>query len=69
LSECVLEERVCDGCGECLKCDLDSQKKCNNCCACLEEQQAMRTVIIKKDEDEAQAPHSTRKVVHWNPQK
>lgn len=33
---CVLhEEKQCDGCGECNRCDLDPAKVCDNCCACI----------------------------------
>ena len=36
-TECVLYDKICDGCGECLMCDLDPTKKCDNCGKCLEE--------------------------------
>ena len=33
---CVLEEnKVCDGCCECDRCDLDPNKICDNCMKCL----------------------------------
>lgn len=33
---CVLdEERACDGCGACDRCDLDPEKICDNCMACV----------------------------------
>ncbi len=34
--ECVLYDRECIGCGECEICDLDPNKKCDNCGLCLE---------------------------------
>jgi len=67
LQECILEDRPCDGCGECRICDLDPQKQCDNCCLCIGENKEMRTVIIKRDEEEQPLPK--RKIVRWNPQK
>lgn len=33
---CVLdEEKICDDCGECNRCDLDPNKICDNCCLCI----------------------------------
>ena len=33
---CVLDETVeCTDCGECMKCDLDPSKICDNCMKCL----------------------------------
>ena len=34
--ECVLMDRECIDCGECDKCDLDPDKICDNCCACID---------------------------------
>ena len=35
--ECILYDRICTECGECMMCDLDPTKKCDNCGKCLEE--------------------------------
>ena len=35
--ECVLYDRICTECGECMMCDLDPTKKCDNCGKCLED--------------------------------
>jgi hypothetical protein len=35
--KCVLYEKDCISCGECDMCDLDSNKKCNNCEKCLDD--------------------------------
>lgn len=35
--ECVLYDRYCIECGECNICDLDSNKICDNCCKCIED--------------------------------
>jgi len=32
---CVMEDRSCINCGQCLYCDMDSTKICDNCCECL----------------------------------
>jgi len=45
--ECVLYDRVCIECGECLYCDLDPQKICDNCMKCIEdESEAYRTLLL-----------------------
>lgn len=33
---CELYDRVCIGCGECDRCDLDPDKICDNCGKCLD---------------------------------
>ena len=34
--ECLLYDgKICDGCGECDRCDLDPNKICDNCMKCL----------------------------------
>ena len=44
---CILyEDRpVCIGCGDC-RCDLDPEKLCDNCMACMQEDAAFRSVLI-----------------------
>jgi len=34
--ECVLMDRECTDCGECDICDIDPNKICDNCCACID---------------------------------
>lgn len=46
--DCVLYERKCIECGECLICDLDSNKKCDNCGKCIESESQFRTVKVKE---------------------
>ena len=36
MKECLLYDRECIDCGECLVCDLDPTKKCDSCGQCLE---------------------------------
>lgn len=33
----LMDDKVCDNCGECLRCDLDKNKICDNCCSCMVE--------------------------------
>lgn len=38
---CVLDEmRFCVDCGECLRCDLDAEKVCDNCMCCVQKSNA-----------------------------
>lgn len=35
---CVLDKsKICNDCGECLRCDLDPSKQCDNCGKCIQE--------------------------------
>lgn len=44
---CVLQDnKLCDGCGECDRCDLDHDKICDNCMKCLGEQYDFRAISI-----------------------
>jgi hypothetical protein len=33
---CILDDRLCTECGECDRCELNSQKTCDNCCQCID---------------------------------
>lgn len=44
--QCVLYDRVCIGCGECDRCDLDPNKVCNNCMQCVNGTADYRAVSI-----------------------
>lgn len=53
--ECVLYDRICIGCGECDRCDLDPEKICDNCGKCLDirdDAVIMIDKIILDDEEE-----------------
>lgn len=43
---CVLYDRVCIGCGECDRCDLDPEKICDNCMKCVNGDAAYRAIAI-----------------------
>lgn len=44
--QCVLYDRICNGCGECDFCDLDPLKICDNCGKCIETDKAYREIKI-----------------------
>jgi hypothetical protein len=46
--ECLLYERKCIDCGECLICDLNSNKICDNCAKCIDEESEHRTINLNK---------------------
>ncbi|MBR6570815.1 MAG: hypothetical protein IKK75_10230 [Clostridia bacterium] len=54
---CLLEEgKICDGCGECDRCDLDPEKICDNCMKCMGEATDFRAITIagiRMHEDDA----------------
>lgn len=43
---CVLEDRLCNECGECDRCELDPNKKCDNCCKCIDSTADFRAIEI-----------------------
>lgn len=44
---CILyDDRICNGCGECDRCDLDPSKICDNCMKCMGEQVDYRAITI-----------------------
>lgn len=51
---CILDdEKLCDGCGECERCDLDPSKKCDNCMKCVRGDNDYRAIMV--DDFELQA--------------
>lgn len=50
---CVLDDnKICDDCGECNRCDLDPEKICDNCCRCIameDEGKEFRSRIVPAD--------------------
>jgi len=44
---CMLEEnKICNDCLECNKCDLDPNKICNNCAKCIVTKDSYRSIVI-----------------------
>ncbi len=57
---CVLDgDRLCADCGDCLVCDIDSKKRCDNCMQCVKKSGAdylsieIDEVIAGMSEDDA----------------
>ena len=50
---CLLDEnKICDDCGECDRCDLDPNKICDNCCKCIameDEGKEFRSRVIDRN--------------------
>lgn len=47
LKQCLLyDDKTCDGCGECDRCDLDPNKICDNCMKCMGEAADYRAITI-----------------------
>lgn len=62
LKMCVLYDRVCIGCGECDRCDLDPEKICDNCMKCVNGDASFRAIAIDgiqlEEEYQQQSPKS-----------
>ncbi|MDO4562968.1 MAG: hypothetical protein Q4C12_03950 [Clostridia bacterium] len=44
---CILDdEKICDGCGECERCDIDPNKSCDNCGKCIGIDMDSRAILI-----------------------
>ena len=59
VKKCVLYDRICTGCGECDRCDLDPDKICDNCMKCVQGNEEYRAVLI--DQVEAPDKHTSEK--------
>ena len=46
VKKCLLYDRICNGCGECDRCDLDPDKICDNCKKCLNLATDFRSIAI-----------------------
>ncbi len=46
--ECILYDKLCTKCGECMMCDLDPGKECDDCGKCLEEEKNFRSLNLKE---------------------
>lgn len=44
---CLLDEnKICDECGDCTRCDLDPNKLCDNCMKCISSDADSRAIEI-----------------------
>lgn len=46
--KCVLYDRDCIDCGQCDMCELDPQKRCDNCMRCVHTGAEYNAVIVDK---------------------
>lgn len=46
VKQCVLYDRVCNGCGECDICDIDKGKICDNCGKCIMGEKEYNEILI-----------------------
>lgn len=47
-AECVLvDDKLCTECGKCEMCDLDTNKKCDNCMSCIMGEEESRFIKIE----------------------
>ena len=52
MKKCVLyDDKICDNCGECMRCDLDPNKLCDNCGKCLKKNDDEFLSIVVHAED------------------
>ena len=57
---CVLDEtKVCDECGECMKCDLDPNKICDNCMKCVRTGADYNAIEIDEIIESEEAPEES----------
>lgn len=55
MKKCVLyDDKICDNCGECMRCDLDPNKLCDNCGKCLKktDDDEFLSIVVHADETE-----------------
>lgn len=46
VKKCELYDRDCINCGECLRCDLDPNKICDNCMKCINGESSYRAIVV-----------------------
>lgn len=42
----LVDDKICNGCGECDRCDLDPEKLCDNCMKCMGDAVDFRAITI-----------------------
>ena len=67
--ECVLMDRECSDCGECNICDLDPNKICDNCCACIEKDADYSSIEIDEIIEDENAELDTEDLEKWKYEK
>lgn len=61
MKQCILFDKICDGCGECMFCDLDPTKICDNCGKCLDMKDDYAIKVDFNGTSEADANEDTDK--------
>lgn len=46
IEQCELYDRECINCGECDICDLDSNKRCDDCGRCIDDVSEYRSITV-----------------------
>ena len=63
--ECVLMDRECTNCGECNICDLDPNKICDNCCACIDKAADYKSIEIDEIIEDESAAEDMQNLEDW----
>ena len=67
--ECVLMDRECIDCGECDRCDLDPNKICDNCCACIDKDVDYNSIEIDEIIEDEGTEASIEDLEKWKYEK
>lgn len=54
MKKCILyETRICNDCGECMRCDLEPEKLCDNCgkCLALDDEKEFLSMLVRASDD------------------
>lgn len=63
--ECVLMDRECIDCGECDICDLNPNKICDNCCACIDKDADFKSIEIDEIIEDESMVEDTEDLGEW----
>jgi hypothetical protein len=62
-------DRECTDCGECNICDLDPNKICDNCCACIDKTADYTSIEIDEIIEDENAELDTEDLEKWKYEK
>jgi len=62
-------DRECTDCGECNICDLDPNKICDNCCACIDKAADYTSIEIDEIIEDENAELDTEDLEKWKYEK
>lgn len=63
--ECVLMDRECTDCGECDICDLNPDKICDNCCACIDKDVDFKSIEIEEIIEDENTDLGSEELEDW----